>query len=145
MDKKKYNKLVQEADEALQQSEILQPDGNIYKSYNGQAAALGVSIAMSGLLPTLAIYYQDYDANNNNTAYRRYVLNIIAKMVMHDNNQKGKDLFEKALRLSNSKDVNDVKELSKLKSDIIDCSVALKQVIRTYTLIDEKEGKKKGE
>lgn len=136
MDKKKYNKLVQEADAALQKSEILQPDGNIYKSYNGQAAALGVSIAMSGLLPTLAIYYQDYEANNKETAYRRCVLNIIAKMVMHDNNKKGEDLFEKALRLHNSKDA---KELSKLKADIIDCSVALKQVIRTYTLIDEKQ------
>lgn len=132
MNKKRYNEWMLDAERVLHQSEILHSN-KIYKSYNGQVAALGVSIVMSGVLPTIAIYYQDYEAGDEQKAHRRYVLDVIAQMVMKDDNKKGKDLFEKILNLQSC---NDVSGLSKLKADIIDCSVALKKVIRTYNLVN---------
>lgn len=129
MDKQRYESLIQEAEQALQDSSILQSGNKIFKSYNGQVAALGVSIVMSGLLPTLAIYYQDYKANDNKNAYRRNVLDVIAKMLGNFDN--GTALLQRAL----ANDVNSM-EFTNLKTDIINASVALKQVIRTYNLID---------
>lgn len=139
MNSKKYNRLVVLADQALRRSEILQGT-KICKSYNGQVAALGVSVIMSGLLPTIAIYYQDYKEDSKK-AQRRNVLNVIAKMMKGDD-KNGRDLFNEALDL---KAKNEVQRLSVMKADIIDCSVALKQVIRTYTLVDDiEEGEENG-
>lgn len=104
----------------------------ILESYNGQVAALGVSILMTGLKPTLAIYYQDAPGVENGSpdkAYREYVLEIIAKMLKAYKNyeyENAKELVRKALAMDDD---------SKLKTDIINCSVALKQVVRTYNLV----------
>lgn len=104
----------------------------ILESYNGQVAALGVSILMTGLKPTLAIYYQDAPGVENGSpdkAYREYVLEIIVKMLKAYKNyayENAKELVRKALAMDDD---------SKLKTDIINCSVALKQVVRTYNLV----------
>lgn len=104
----------------------------ILESYNGQVAALGVSILMTGLKPTLAIYYQDapgVENGNSDKAYRKYVLEIIVKMLKAYKNyeyENAKELVRKALAMDDD---------SKLKTDIINCSVALKQVVRTYNLV----------
>lgn len=104
----------------------------ILESYNGQVAALAVSILMTGLKPTLAIYYQDAPGVENGSpdkAYRKYVLEIIVKMLKAYKNyeyENAKELVRKALAMDDD---------SKLKTDIINCSVALKQVVRTYNLV----------
>ena len=142
------NNLIKWADQALKEqtangnagiSKIL--NGNdIVDAYNGSVAALGVSIAMGGLRPALAIYYQDKTENGANPkANRRSVLDVIARIITLDNecsldfsnnNLYAKNLFQHVIDIEN----NDTTALHSIKQEVIDCSIALKQVIRTYNL-----------
>lgn len=128
----------------------------IYDSYNGQVSALGVSILMIGLCPTLAVYMQDAPAAAAvNKAYRIYLLEVIARMLekykaneyktiidLEDSDEtwskynvirckKAYNLTRYIFQLSRN---GDSEEEKKVKTDILNCSVALKEVIRTYTL-----------
>lgn len=123
------------------EGETTQNEGKttIYDSYNGQVAALGVSILMIGLKPTLAIYYQDAPKKEKGKAYRRALLEVIARMLKYESAEslvryllKGKE------ELSDEEKEKLEQEEKKLKTDILNCSIALKQVIRTYKL--EKDG-----
>lgn len=113
MDKKENARLMGKADEVLRRGDTILKEGSIESSYNGQASALGVSILMIGLKPTIAVYYQDNK--------RKMLLEVIAKMLDRKNAE--------ALTREIVGDKDD-----KLKTDILNCSVALKQVIRTYEL-----------
>ena len=130
MDKKLNRDLMGYAEECLQNKNcpLYKKDGNgvIHESYNGQVSALGVSILMIGLRATLAVYYQD-KPDKKDKAYRRNILEVIVQML----NKKDGTSFATAEDF--------VKEVMKSdemiwKSDVINCSVALKQVIRTYKL-----------
>lgn len=145
MDKQRNKELIMCAEKVLRASKketysLFKDKGlgnKILKSYNGQVAALGVSILMTGLKPTLAIYYQDAPdskAPKPNTAYRRFVLEIIARILKEDNREYAYDSAEKLVR-----DVLEMKDDSGLTRNIIDCSVALKQVIRTYKFAESHE------
>jgi len=142
-DKNRMNKLIQWADEALQEqvensgagiSKVMN-EGNIQDAYNGSVAALGVSIAMGELRPALAIYYQEKSERGaQSKANRRSVLDIIARIITKDSNCQldfsnqglfAKNMFRYAME---HKDTH-------LKQEIIDCSIALKHVIRTYNLV----------
>lgn len=137
MDKKKNERLILQADEALRRVNLFEDNEKtkIQDSYNGQVAALGVSIAMTGILPTLAIYYQDKpNSNAPRKANRRAVLEIIAQMItlpplpnLQPSTQSARALLTYAIH----KDA----QLAWLKKEVIDCSIALKQVIRTYNLV----------
>ncbi len=108
----------------------------IHESYNGYTAALGVSILMIGLRPTAAVYYQDTTKDDENKANRRAVLQVIAKMLDADG------YTTPFVKEDGSKKVNDEQlvryilsnDNSLLKNKMLDCAVALKQVIRTYNL-----------
>jgi hypothetical protein len=132
MNKKRNEELMQEAENALKNDSVkifenktAEEKGIIKDSYNGQTAALGVTIAMSGLRPALAIYLK-----GTKECDKLQILNAIAVMLGIGLNQKdpGKELFKKVIDC----DDNLLKEY---KKDIIDCSIALKQVIRTYKLV----------
>ena len=142
--KTRMNKLILWADEALREqvantdagvSKVMN-NGNILDAYNGSVAALGVSIAMGELRPALAIYYQEKSERGARPkANRRSVLDIIARMITKDtycqldfSNQGlfAKNMFRYAVEQN---DAN-------LKQEIIDCSIALKQVVRTYNLVE---------
>ena len=135
MDKTKNNMLISIADSVLQTSPILK-DGVIKDSYNGSVAALSVSVAMSGLRPTLAIYYHKEE--------RRHILDIVEKMLDSSDNkyfnfeQVSKD--NRIIAVNDSKTMleyafycND-KQLKDFQTNFIHCAIALKQVIRTYKL-----------
>lgn len=140
MNKTRNNELIKLANDKLRESNI--PTGknkeNIAESYDGKTAALSVSVAMSDLLPTLAIYYQDFDDNHPNNPCRRNVLNVVAKMITKPDSEEkfsdAKDLLRYALNLDKNDD-RDMEKLKQLKGDVIDCSIALKQVVRTYNLV----------
>ena len=106
---------------------------DILDSYNGQVASLSVSVAMSGLLPTLAFFYQDKPETNSNKAYRRNILDVIAIMMNEDHynwnvtNPNAKSLLEYAINHSD--------EEKALRQEITECAIALKQVVRTYNLV----------
>lgn len=128
MNKTRNNELIKLADKQLRASNLLMPGGSIADSYNGSAAALGVSVAMSGLLPTLAIYYQDFDSKDPDAPCRRNVLNVVATMIPSQGFSDARELLEYALSTEDSKN---------LANDVIDCAIALKQVIRTYNLVKQ--------
>lgn len=145
MNKKENKEWMERAESVLQDTEWVCPlfkdEGKttIYDSYNGQVAALGVSILMIGLEPTLAIYYQDAPKSGENKAARRCLLEVIARMLGYESAEslvryllKGKE------ELSDEEKEKLEQERKKLKTDILNCSIALKQVIRTYKL--EKDG-----
>lgn len=134
MNKNLNRELMGYAEECLQNSAcpLYKKDGNgvIHESYNGQVSALGVSILMIGLRATLAVYYQD-KPDKKDKAYRRNILEVIVQMLNKDINKKGGTSFANAEDFVRKVMKSDEKNW---KTDVVDCSVALKQVIRTYKL-----------
>lgn len=128
---KRNEELIKLAEEALQDPNIYiindKRTGEVNEAYNGQIAALGVTIAMSGLRPALVIYYQD---NKNSKCNKREIVKAIALMVRKPNStekyQSAKELMKEVI----GKDA----DLNYYKKEIIDASIALKQVVRTYNL-----------
>jgi CRISPR/Cas system CMR-associated protein Cmr5 small subunit len=125
MNKKRNNDLIQKAENALRNKEYVHilDNESIKDSYNGQTAALGVTIAMAGLRPALAIYQKETDG-----CKRIEILNAIAVMMGINQKGAGKELFRQVLECSSNK-------LNDYKREVLDCSIALKQVIRTYNLV----------
>ena len=143
--KERMNKLIQWADEALQEqiantdagiSKVLN-NGIILSSYNGSVAALGVSIAIGELRSALAIYYQEKSERSAQPkANRRSVLDVIARIVTKDTYYQKLDFSKEGLYAKNMFRYAIEQNDSNLKQEIIDCSIALKQVIRTYNLVE---------
>lgn len=123
MDKKRNKELMGYAEQVLSEESCPlfedRENGVIKESYNGQVSALGVSILMIGLKPTIAVYYQDDKS-------RRNLLEVITRMLVKDGEKFG-NAESLTRHILNDRD-------DTLKTDIMDCSIALKQVIRTYKL-----------
>ena len=140
MNKELNRKLMEHAEAVLQSNDcpLYKEDGVIHESYNGQVSALGVSTLMIGLKATLAVYYQDEPSKEdiNKTfkkkAYRRCLLEVIVKMLNFENGTTYTNA-EAFVRKVMKKD-NTFQQEEQWKSDVVNCSVALKQVIRTYKL-----------
>lgn len=125
MDKKLNRELMGYAEEILQEKNcpLYKKEGVINESHNGQISALGVSVLMIGLKATLAVYYQDEN--------RKRLLEVIVKMM----NKKNGTTFDDSETFVRAVMGNiDEKQETMWKSCLVNCSVALKQVIRTYKL-----------
>lgn len=131
--KTRNNHLIGIAEQVLQNNDTGLLKDNKTKasneSYNGKIAAFGVSVAMSGLLPTLAIYYSEKDSRNVNL---RNILDVLAKMIHKDRNgncpiRDAHTLLKYAIDNRNNELLN-----KQFKKDLLDSSIALKQVFRTY-------------
>lgn len=135
-DKERNNELMQIANDALikskKNSKSLFKSGTntIVSSYNGQISGFSVSIAMTGLLPTLAMYYQD----GKNVVCLRNILDVIALMLPELKNESYKEITD-SKSLFNHAMKTKGKEQDTLKRDIVDCAIALKQIVRTYQLV----------
>ncbi len=128
-DKKRNNELIMIADQVLNETRILHIDDNnddnyINPSYNGQIAALGVMIAMIGLKPALCIYYQDNERAN---VPKKNIITVLAMMITRDRYEmsfaSADDLYNHVIRESDT---------ANIKKEILECLIALKQVVRTY-------------
>ena len=147
MNKTRNNELIKLANQALteqQASEVLGVskilnNGNVEEAYNGSIASLGVSIAMSGLRPALAIYYQDKSKSAiRPKANRRSVLDVIGRIITKDAVVLGKpnwDFSEGERYAENLFRYAISGEDEKLKTEVIDCAIALKQIVRTYNFV----------
>ena len=82
MNKKRLTTLMQLADGVLRPSGILKANGRIEDSYNGQTSGFSVTVAMSGLLPALVIYYQQ--ASESRNINRKNILEAIGLMISQD-------------------------------------------------------------
>ena len=134
MNNKKNNLLIQCADRALLDSNIIK-DNKIKESYNGAIAALGVSIAMTGFRPSLAIYYHKEEKKN--------ILNIVLKILLdhrntyysfHDDKMNNGENVKLEIFLRYAFSCPEEK-LKPLQKEFLDCCIALKQVVRTYNLV----------
>lgn len=138
--KERRDHLICLADKALkEQKTILRDNKNILESYNGQVASLSVSIAMTGLLPTLVIFYQDEPDGNTKKAYRRNVLDVVARMITDDRQNEDWDFSENKNFADNlmkySVNPQNKGKLNDLKQEMEECAIALKLVVRTYNLV----------
>lgn len=144
MDKKRMSKMMVIAERALTESCIYdKKTGNITDSYNGLTAGFGVTVAMNGLLPAIVMYYQDSNASRKTD--RRQILDIIGKMISLDG-YKPQDLIQindamSLLQAAMLQAAIDDKDGKTLKREVIDCAVALKQIIRTHNLVQNEESK----
>lgn len=140
MNKKRMADLMLKANKILESSGILQRDDQnqlyIEESYNGQTSSFGVTVAMSGLLPALVIFYQE--TSDNRKIDRKKILEAIGGMINSDKPQwqinNARSLLEKALGCGIN-DENLKKEIAAgIKKEVLECASALKQIIRTYEL-----------
>jgi len=118
---KSIENLLPTANTVLQKSGLV--DTTTYKinndSYDGYISGFGPAVIISGLLPTLSTYVSKSE--------RETVLNAIAEIANIEKKQKGKELL--ALCISNHSNKT---QLNIWKEKIINASVALKLMIRTY-------------
>lgn len=138
MNKKRMARMIQLADSVLSECRILKHGKNgpfIEDAYNGQTAGFGVTVAMSGLLPALVIYYQQ--AGESCKINRKNILEAIARMIHQDQE------FENRERISNADSLLaaaiESPASKALRKEVIDCAIALKQTIRTYKLEKDEE------
>lgn len=134
MNKKRLTTLMQLADGVLRPSGILKANGKIEDSYNGQTSGFSVTVAMSGLLPALVIYYQQ--ASESRNINRKNILEAIGLMISLDHDfTEIQDIKDAESLLKAAIETRDNAKSKKLKQEVIDCAIALKQIIRTYELI----------
>lgn len=118
---KSIEKLLPKANEVLQTSGLI--NTTTYKinkdSYDGYISGFGPAIIMSGLLPTLSTYVA--------ISEREKVLDAIAQIANINNKKNGKDLLAECILNHSNK-----AQLNIWKEKIINASVALKLMIRTY-------------
>lgn len=133
--------LVGLADDALVQSGIRNKTSySIIDSYNGQTSAFGVTVAMSGLVPALVMYYQE--GSDRSKIDKRPILEAVALMIKGDTLfsesvcergiSNADSLLKFALSHAKNRDV-----MRAMTNEVIECTMALKQVIRTYKLIKD--------
>ena len=132
MNKQRTIQLMQLADSVLKESKILRRDKNnleyIKDAYNSQAASLCVTIAINGLLPALVIFYQQ--TSESRMVNRRNLIEIIGQMIQKDDTYHKKTAIKDADSLL--KAVLEQPGNKELKNEVLDCAIALKQIIRTY-------------
>lgn len=147
MNKTRNNELIKYANAALTEQRSNEKFGvskilngsNIEEAYNGSIASLSVSIAMSELRPALAIYYQDKpNSTSKPKANRRSVLDAIARIITKDTEERELGKWDFSANEDYAKNLFDYainNEDKELKQEVIDCSIALKQIVRTYNLV----------
>lgn len=133
--------LMRLANAALTTAGILQGD-TINESYNGQTSGFSVTVSMSGLIPALVIYYQK--ASDTRTVDRRKILEAIGNMMhndeeFHRKNQNTFTAINGAETLLRTAVGLEQKKQKILAAEVVECAVALKQMIRTYNLKKDEE------
>lgn len=121
--KERKNILVKMADEVIRSSSICKNGIIESESFNGQIAAFSVAVAMSGLKPAMAIYY---DRDNNSSIDKSMIIDLLANMYSKENPFLNKDDFFKEVIYAEGE-----KEQT-LRNTIIEYAIALKLAIRTF-------------
>jgi len=116
---KAVEQYLEQADKTLSTSNLVDTGTKKIKdeAYDGYLNGFGPAVITAGLLPTLATYQAD--------TKREAVLNAIAKVAQIESYDTGKLLLQHCIGKSKP-------EQNLLKEKIINASVALKLMIRTY-------------
>lgn len=128
MDRDRYVRLLSSAEKAV--NDALHPDMNnfeISSQYNGHVASFGVSVLMSGVKPAMAFFKESASDEP------RVVLDLLRRMLVDE----GFDSFDSVDAMYQAVVTmdSDSDSMMLFKNSILDCSVALKHIIRTYRLV----------
>lgn len=129
----KINALLKSADEALVKSGIVK-DGIVEDGYDSSIAAFGPTVVMSGLMPALAFYCATNKSDKRKTDKGKVVDAIAFTLATKYGKSDHKQLFEYCLDTLDKSNEKEVSE--KLMADIIDASVAMKIMVRTYKIVE---------
>ena len=123
---KAVNKLLNAADQALKTTKIVSNSGKVEEVNKGYISGFGPSVISSGLIPALAFYLSD--------ANKSPIIDAIAQTLSPGNSSSvtnsGHILFRAVLQLENNR-----MQLNLEKERIINASIALKIMMRTYDFI----------
>lgn len=100
----------------------------ISKEFKGYLSSLGASVIMSGLLPTLAVYYSK-ESKADRGKVIGWVYEIVKSQPKFNACNNNEDLFKYALEIQGNPQM-----LNALTEEILNISVALKLSIRTFPL-----------
>lgn len=130
MDKKRIDALITVANQNIGPL-VDSRNWKINSTYDGKTSAFGVSMAIMGLKPTLAMYYKHI---KKSAVQPRNILTVIANMLNDTDSNYPIDKFDDAGTFVNYVISNDRtrEELSDIHKKVIECAIALKMVIRTY-------------
>jgi len=130
----KINKMLQAADNALISHKIVK-GGTVEDGYDSAIAAFGPTVVMSGLMPSLAFYCAEGKDDSRKTN-KSIVIDAIATMLFSKYNKKD---HKELLKFCIEKNNDNKAFLSKLTEDIVNASVALKIMVRTYKIMKDDE------
>lgn len=135
--KKKNDELLALAARALRECpDTIVENGSIKASYNGQIAAFCVSVAMSGIKPTLAFYMSNSESQSSSIVDKRKIVSLLAWMIVKGGFGRPNESYQNAGKMFQSVVNSEEPRLAELRKTILDCAVALKQMVRTYNLIE---------
>ncbi|MFN8304383.1 MAG: type III-B CRISPR module-associated protein Cmr5 [Saprospiraceae bacterium] len=128
---KRINNLLNAAMTALQNSNPrIVNDKSMLKEYDGYAAAFAPSVITAGLRATLSFYTDVHKGENNDTPRRNHVLKVLYDIYQSmPGHLTGESLLDIALETNQSDE-------RRLRQDLIDCSIALKLVMRNFKQLD---------
>jgi CRISPR-associated protein Cmr5 len=129
----KINKMLQKADAALTGDCKIVKDGTVSDGYDSAIAAFGPTVVMSGLMPALAFYSAE-SKEGKTKSDKRKVIDAIS-LTLSEKYGKGHNALLKHCLANNSSKVI----MDKLTEDIVNASVALKIMVRTYKIKPDHE------
>jgi hypothetical protein len=119
----RIDKLLKKADEALLANRLVDNANILDDVFDGYLASFGATVIISGLIQTLAVYEADKK--------RKQVLNAIATVSAIQFNNATATTGGQLLELCLNNYTNKL-QLNTWREKILDASVALKMMIRTY-------------
>jgi len=131
---REIEKLYSKADVALVSSGIVIVQNNLPQpvigEYEGYIAGLGATVINMGIKPAIAAYCGNPPKDRKKPSRKR-VIDAIAKTLMIEGAENADALLKKVIDNENSLTKSEMKTL---REDIVNASVALKILIRTYPI-----------
>lgn len=134
---KQVNKWLKIADEALNDEsiKIVDNNGKVKDVFKGYVSSFGAMVIQNGLPAALAINMK----SEGDGKLRNKIVEAIAYILAssgHLPNCRAENLLINSCSLANT---NNHRELRILKQDVLDASIALKLMMRTYEFIETKK------
>ena len=129
MDRKQIDKFLIEADKVLKNDHIKIVENNqIVSTFVAYVAMFGTAVIQNGLLPALTFF----SAESENGVERYKIIQAISWMLTGDDNRKS--LLNNCIELQHDKD-----KFVKKTKEIVNASIALKMMMRTYKLVKNED------
>lgn len=134
---KQVNKWLKIADEALtdESIKIVDSNGKVKDVFKGYISSFGAMVIQNGLSAALAINMK----SEGDGKQREKIIEAIAYILANSGKQLNccaENLLINSCSLANT---NNYRELRILKQDVLDASIALKLMMRTYEFIETKK------